>query len=258
MSARKDIDAALANWAYKPEAIQARRVKAGDRRTVLQMRLDMGVLQLETEHRPDGTRPHGHPTYYHFLKAKAAAAAVAGREFRLSEEHCREADREFMQFYQRRVCWLTLGEYRKAVEDADHTLAFMDFVREFSPSEEFTEAHEQYRAFVLFHRTQALAAAEAEDSEPEAAIDVLRDGFTRIRSLLVEAEEEEFDEESDPMLLQLKRLEEEIRRRHGVEETLLEQLDKAIASEEYELAARIRDTIRARDVNLPEPPHGAP
>src|SRR5205807_8100917 len=32
---------------------------------------------------------------------------------------------------------------------ADHTLAFMDFVRDHSPNEEYTEAHEQYRGFVL-------------------------------------------------------------------------------------------------------------
>src|SRR5207237_3777441 len=137
-----------ANWDYKPDTIQARQVTAGDRRTVLQMRLDMGVVQMETNDRPDGSRPHGHATYFHFLKAKAEAASKAEREFKLTEEHCREADREFMQFYQRRICWLTLAEYRRAVEDADHTIAFMDFVRDHSPNEEFTEAHEQYRSFV--------------------------------------------------------------------------------------------------------------
>ncbi|CAN5599006.1 UvrB/UvrC motif-containing protein [soil metagenome] len=244
---RKDIDGALSNWDYKPETIQARIVSAGDRRQVLQMRLDMGVLQLEVVDRPDGTRPHGHATYFDYLQAKAAAAKVAGRNFKLSEEHCREADREFMQFYQRRICWLTLSEYRKAVEDADHTLAFMDLVRDHSPSEEFTEAHEQYRSFVLFHRIQAAAAAEAEDSEAEAAIDVLRKGSAELRELLEETDEE-FEPESDPMLEQLQRLEEEIRNKHGVGETLQEQLDKAVADEQYETAAKLRDAIRRREM----------
>jgi hypothetical protein len=194
--------------------------------------------------RPDGARPHGHPTYYDFLKAKAEAARIAKREFTLSEEHCREADREFMQFYQRRICWLTLGEYRKAVDDADHTILFMDFVRDHSPNEEFTEAHEQYRAFVLFHRTQAAAAAEAEGGNAEAAIDELRQGAEKIREILQEEEGAEFDEENDPMLSQLKRLGEEIRSRHNVGETLQEQLDKAVANEQYEVAARIRDQMK--------------
>lgn len=252
---RKDIDSALANWDYKPDTIQARQVKAADRRPVLQMRIDMGIVQMEATDRPDGTRPHGHPTYFDFLKARAAAAATAKREFKLTEENCTEADREFMQYYQRRICWLTLGEYHKAVEDADHTIAFMDFVCDHSPSEEFTEAHEQYRAFVLFHRTQAAAAAAAEGDDPEAAIDVLREGTTKIRELLLEQEGAGFDDENDPMLMQLRRLGEEIRNRHGVGETLQEQLDKAIADEQYEVAARIRDIMRNRQVK-PDVPRG--
>lgn len=58
------------------------------------------------------------------------------------------------------------------------------------------------------------------------------------------------------MLMQLKRLGEEIRNRHGVGETLQEQLDKAIASEQYEVAARIRDMMRNREVKPPETPRG--
>ena len=30
----------------------------------------------------------------------------------MTEEQCQEVDREFVQFYHRRVCWLTLREYR--------------------------------------------------------------------------------------------------------------------------------------------------
>ncbi len=57
-------------------------------------------------------------------------AIRAGDDFVLSEEQCAEADREFVQFYQRRLCWLALREFSHAVADADHTtLAFMDFSR---------------------------------------------------------------------------------------------------------------------------------
>ena len=158
---RQDIDGALRGWHYKSETVQARLVRAKDGRELLQMRIELGVMQLEVADRPDGSRPHGQATYFAYLKAKAKAAELAGRNFRLNEQHSVEADREFMQYYHRRVCWLSLGEYNRAVEDADHTLSFMDFVRDHSPSEEFTRSHEQYRGFVLFHRTQAAAAADA-------------------------------------------------------------------------------------------------
>src|SRR5207248_1113029 len=128
---------------------------------------DLGILQLETAGRPDGIRPHGCTTYFDHLRRQAQVTTKSGQTFTLNEEQCQEADREFVQYYHRRLCWLALRNYARAVADADHTLAFMDFVRDHSPSEEYTQAHEQYRGFVLFQRTQAAAALAIENDNPE-------------------------------------------------------------------------------------------
>ena len=48
------------------------------------------------------------------------------------------------------------------------------------------------------------------------------------------------------MIEQLRILEQEIRKNFAVEKTLREQLDEAVAREDYEHAARLRDQIRAR------------
>ncbi|HEX5442946.1 MAG TPA: DNA helicase UvrBC, partial [Pirellulales bacterium] len=148
MAKRFDIDRILQDWPYEPGEISARLVRAADGREVLQMRVEMGLLQMETSGRPDGTEPEGAETYFDHL---TALAAQEGDGFVLSTEQCSEADREFMQFYHRRICWLALREFRRAANDADHTLAFMDFVREHSPAEEWMLSHDQYRPFVLFH-----------------------------------------------------------------------------------------------------------
>jgi hypothetical protein len=241
----RDIDSALGGWDFKPDIVQARRIEAADGRPILQMRIDLGVMQFEVEGRPDGTRPGGQPTYYEFMKSRAVAAQLAGKSFKLNPEQCAAVDREFMQFYHRRVCWLALGEFDRAVADADHTLAFMDFVRDHSPSAEFTQAHEQYRAFVLFHRTQAAAAARAEADDPEGAVDVIASGIDRISTFQTEFDPD-FDAEADPMILQLNRLKAEIRSQNELGETLAERLAQAIAAEDYETAARLRDAIRER------------
>jgi hypothetical protein len=156
MARRLDIDRILQEWPFQPGEVLARRVKAADGRQVLQMRVDMGVLQLETDGRPDGQHPGGAETYYDYLIAEAIRE---GDTFQLSPEQCIEADREFVQFYHRRICWLALREYRRAARDADHSLAFMDFVRKVSADEDWTVSHEQYRPFVMFHRVQAGALA---------------------------------------------------------------------------------------------------
>jgi hypothetical protein len=241
----QDIDTALQGWEYKPGVVQARLVQAGAGRQVLQLRVDLGLLQMETTGRPDGSRPHGAPTYFDYLRQQARVADRAGQTFVLSEEQCQEADREFVQFYHRRLCWLALHNYARAVADADHTLAFMDFLRDHSPSDEYTQAHEQYRGFVLFHRTQAAAALAIEKNNAEGAIDEIRAGLDRLRAFFTSFDAEEHMEQ-DGMVQQLRKLEESLRKTHGIKATLQEQLDRAVANEEYEMAARLRDALRRR------------
>jgi len=241
----QDIDAALAGWEFRPGIVQARLVDASDGRQVLQMRVDLGILQMEIEGRPDGQRPHGFPTYLDYLRHQASQARASGQRFRMNHEQCQEADREFLQYYHRRLCWLTLRLYARAIADADHTLAFMDFVNRYAPDEEYALAHEQYRGFVHFHRAQAAAGLALERNDPERAIDELQAGIEHIcafyekHSLLDRMEE-------DPMLRHLKDMQQQIRTMHQITATLKEQLAEAVAQEDYERAARLRDEIRRR------------
>jgi hypothetical protein len=236
----QDIDAALRGWEYEPGTAQARLVRAADGREVLQLRLDLGVLQMETTGRPDGKRPFGLPNYLTYLRLQARRP-----NFVLDDNQCAEADREFVQFYHRRISWLALRQYDRAVADADYTLTLMDFVRTYSPSDEYTQAHEQYRGFVLFHRTQAACAAALERGDAEKAIDAVRDGLERLRAFYV-AHEAEDQMDEDDMVRQLRQMEQSLRQTHQIGETLQEQLARAVANEEYETAARLRDELRRR------------
>jgi hypothetical protein len=241
MAAARDIDSILKTWAFEPGEVTARLLKARDGRQVLQMRVDMGVLQMETELRPDGARPHGAETYYDYLVGEVIRE---GGGFRLSKEQCAEADREFVQYYHRRLCWLSLREYHRAARDADHSLAFMDFVREHSADDEWTLSHEQYRPFVLFHRVQAAALACLQDDGAEAAIGEINKGLDRFRELFARYDAaEQF--EQDELVKRLLEMRESVRQRYEVGRTLDEQLAEAIRAENYELAAQIRDKIRS-------------
>jgi hypothetical protein len=238
----KNLDELLRNWEYVPGQVTARLARAVDGREVIQMRVDMGVLQLEVDNRPDGTRPGGAETYYDYLVGLAVAD---GDEFELTEEQCLEVDREFMQFYQRRLCWLAMKDFARAMRDADHNLGLMDFVSQHSPSEEWTASHEQYRPFVLFHRTYAAAMAEVEGKHHDRAIDEINKGLDRVREFFIKFDAlEHFDQ--DELVEQLVKLRESLRARFEVGKTLNEQLNHAVANEQYELAARLRDKIAKR------------
>jgi hypothetical protein len=236
----EDLDRLLRHWPFEPGEVSARLVRAGDGRQVLLMRVELGVLQMEVEGRPDGHRPHGCPTYFEHLRR-----LPTGPDFRMNDDQCTDADREFLQFYHRRLCWLALREFRRAAADADHTLAFMDFVRRHSPDEEWTRAHEQYRPFVLFHRTQAAALAALEETTPEAAVEELGRGLDSLRQLFIEHQAEDHYDD-DEMVQRLVDLRDSIRAHYHVQPSLVERLATAVANEEYELAARLRDEIARR------------
>jgi hypothetical protein len=246
---RRDIDDALAGWPYEPEPGEtlAREIRARDGRTVVQVRQELGMLQMEVEGRPDGLRPHGFRTYLDFLRHRAASRGL-GPAWSLSRDHWVEVDREFVQFYHRRMAWLALQKYDRMLMDADHTLALMDFLRRHCDDEEYVSSHERFRGLVLFHRTQAAAALALERRRPDQAVDAVREGAQRLAEHQ-RACEEDFGAEDLPneaLLEQLRMLEREIRKNFEVGKTLREQLDEAIADEDYERAAELRDQIEGR------------
>jgi hypothetical protein len=251
---RRDMDEAIQGWPYEPEPgeVIAREVQARDGRTVIQIRVELGVLQLEVSGRPDGARPHGFPTYLDYLRYRATGRGHSpggmSPPWRMSQEHRTEADREFVQFYHRRVAWLALMRYDRALHDADHTLALMDFVVEHGSDDDYIASHERFRGLVLFHRNQAAAAMALERRRPEEAIDVVRDGIAQLANHQDEWFADRDPDESPDLTLieQLRILEQEIRKNFAVEKTLREQLDEAVAREDYEHAARLRDQIRNR------------
>ncbi len=243
MSERRDIDPVLSDWPYEPGVIAARLVQAGDGREVLQMRIELGLLQIETTGRPDGQRPEGAETYLDYLIEQSFNK---GDSFELTEDQCFEVDREFLQFYHRRVCYLALRKFSEAIEDANHTLTLMDFVAQCSPSAEWTASHEQYRPFILFHRTQASAMRALQGPGAETAIEEITDGLEQIRETFAAVDlEEQFGE--DPLVGQLEELRDSLRKEHDVGLTLGEQLSEAVANEQFEQAARIRDEIARRN-----------
>jgi hypothetical protein len=201
---------------------------------------------MEVSGRPDGSRPGGHSTCLDWLHA---LMVEEGDDFALDGRRCLEIDREFVQFFHRRVAWLALRRFDRAIADADHTLALMDFSSAHAPDVDWAEMHEQYRPFVLFHRTQAAALRELEGDGPQVAVVEIDAGVEAIRQALRAADDEELSEEdldSDELIVKLQEMKTAITDQYHVEPSLREQLAAAIAAEQYERAAQLRDQIGRR------------
>ena len=98
---------------------------------------------------------------------------------------------------------------------------------------------------MLFRSTQAAALAALDESDAEKATFALDEGLEMIRDVFAEHEaEDEFEE--DDMVIQLNKFRESIRKEYELGPSLQERLSQAVKSEQYELAAQLRDELAKR------------
>src|SRR5689334_10057134 len=68
-----DITQSLRGWAFEPGQVNVRLIRGNDGKPKLQLRLDLGLLQMELDGRPDGKRPHRAATELEYQKKRLSA-----------------------------------------------------------------------------------------------------------------------------------------------------------------------------------------
>ena len=102
--------------------------------------------------------------------------------------------------------------------------------------------HEQYRPFVMFHHVQSQALTKLQANDPAAAVGVITQGLESLAKLFAQHDaEEHFDE--DLFVVKLREMQESIKSQFSLGPSLAEQLAEAVAAEQYELAAKLRDKL---------------
>lgn len=244
-----DIAGLLRAWPYDPTAdLMVRRVRASDGTTRLQLRLELGLLELHEHGRPDGQRPYGYDSLLDYFQH--LASPLEGESLELGAEQCAALHREALQYYQRRITYMKLGEFGAAADDAEHNLAIMDLLREHAANRVDWMKSEQFRPYVLGHWTRARVYEALQLDNLDAALQALEQGIDRIVSLFrTDYGQPELVEQSEE-LEQLRKmrsslLERRYSRPHHEPDAvrLRRELDQAIASEDFERAARLRDRL---------------
>jgi hypothetical protein len=244
-----DIGPIVESWEYKPEELNVRLIDGIDGKPKIQIRIDMGLLQLEATGRPDGTRPYGKESLLdHYLSLLDEYRARHGHTegFGLDHRDCELLFQESMQYYYRRISFLTLGMYLKAIADADHNLRIMDLRRDYASSEEDRTASEEYRGFVLMQRTQAEGKFHLEKKDYEGALSAIDRGIGQIEGFFRRIGREDLIEEGRELFL-LREWRKEVAKEKplGPLDKLRKELQAAIEREDYERAAILRDQIKA-------------
>jgi len=243
-----DLKLFLSRWPFQPGHVNARLITGRDGSTKLQIRVELGVLQMETTGRPDGIQPHGYQTLllYHTHNIRDHIENT-GREagYSLDQESCRQLRREAVQFHHRCVAMFALEDFKAVVRDTTHFLHIIDLCRRFAESEYDQTALEQYRPAVIAMGVRAEVAMAMAESRRDDARRLIDHGLEQLRAFYEQAGRgDQFDKSNEVHMLHALRdaLVPKLPASQRVE--LEERLRQALAAENYELAAILRDELR--------------
>jgi len=242
----KDITPILHDWEYEPGELRVRRVDGLDGRPRIQIRMDLGLMQLEWSGRPDGARPHEADSLLEHFQGELEdhVPNVEGEAFKLSREDCWALGQEAMQYYWRRISFFELKEYELAEADAVHNLGILQICEDWAEHDEDKQIADQYRVFVTSHRIQALALRHLQDESHGEALEVIRAGIAEIEGLLRDQGDLEMEECAELRFLRDWETEVEETRPLSPREKLRVDLKAAVDREQFELAASLRDRLR--------------
>ena len=243
-----DLSSTLKDWPYEPEKISVRKILGADDKVRIQMRVELGIIQMEAEGRPDGARPHGKDSLLEHHKKKLEQyekknGTMLG--FGLSKEDCEALRLEASLFYRRYIAYFVLEEFDGVVRDTAHSLTLFDLVRDYALDQDDRFALEEFRPYVLMMQARARAYQALEESEPSSALAHINRGVLEIRAHFKAFSRPEMGDTCEEVKI-LRALAKEVEKKLPTNSVVgtRRALRAAIEQERFEEAARLRDRLR--------------
>jgi hypothetical protein len=242
-----DLENILGDWPHEPGQIKVRKILGNDGREKLQLRIDLGLIQMNVTGRPDGVMPHGCESLYAYHQERARKMLRAGEDFKLSPDECGELQQEGVQYYHRYISLFQLKDYLGVIRDTQRNLDLFSFVSKHTDQEELAWSLEQFRPYVLMMNTRAKASIELDRDDYAAAVRLIEQGRDEINAFYNETNNPEMAAKS-PEIGFLEEWLDEVRAKRPLTklEVMQREMEKAIANEAYERAAELRDKIKAQ------------
>ena len=242
-----DISGILDDWPFELGQVIVRKIAGRDGREKIQMRLDLGLLQMEITGRPDGQRPFGQESLLHHHEQllechKHDHGSDAG--FALDEKACEMLRAEAVMYYHRYLAMFVLEDFEAVHRDTMRNLRVMDLCNTYASEQSDRFVLEQYRPYVLMMCTRASVQAALRDEHPERALSAVRKGIEDIRTFSARFGGDHGQDPPELTILNALAREIETRLPSDPLAELRNELDVAIAEERYEDAAHLRDRLR--------------
>ena len=240
-----DLNTILKDWPYESGAIKVRKITGLDGREKLQLRVDLGVLQMEMRGRPDGRRPHNCESLLEYHQRRATRAEQKGDNYGLTPEQCAELQQEGIQYYHRYLSLFQINDFEGVVRDTQRNLDLFSFVNEHTDREEFSWSLQQFRPYVLMMNTRAKASIFLGQGKFADAITEIERGREVIVDFLQHSNFPELASKSAEIAFLDEWLEEvKAKRPLSKLEVMQREMETAITKELYERAAELRDAIK--------------
>lgn len=243
-----DLTKMLEDWPYEPGKINVRLIEGDDGEPMVQLRIDLGIMQLRCSGRPDGQRPGGFESLLDYHEARLdehVAEHGSASQFVLGEDECRELREEAVQYYHRYVCLMVLDEFDGVIRDTTRNLRVVDLCSKYAETEQDRQVLEQFRPYITMMRARAMASQFLRDNEPKAAVLAVDEGLEALRKYFSETGQmESFDDSSEVQIL--KGMRDALTPKLPVSQKseLKTRLAQALEHENYELAAILRDELK--------------
>ncbi len=250
-----DLSRLLDEWPFQPDEVLVRIVPGDDGRGKVQLRVDLGVLQMEMDGRPDGFRPEGFESWFDYYEHRQQTHDERHPDsapFLLTEEDCLRLWREAVQYYHRYLSFWHLELFELCARDTARNLRLFEFVRVHASDERHKLQFDQWRPYALMMYARATATPLLQQRLFDQGLRVIESGIEAIREFLDDYDQSHRAEECVE-LVSLERWREEIlaneqraaaARPKSAVQILRQKLEAAVAAEEFEAAASLRDQIR--------------
>ena len=258
-----DLSRILNEWRFRPDEVLVRIIPGDNGRGKVQLRVDLGILRMEMDGRPTDIAPRASSSWLEFYEHRQQAHDETHPDaapFLLTEEDCIQLWREAVQYYHRYLSFWHLELYELCHRDTARNLRLFAFVRAHARDERHKLQFDQWRPYALMMHTRAVATPLLQQRLHEEGLRVIEAGIDAIREFLDEYDQSHRAEECVE-LVSLERWRDELlaqderaaAARPGAVQILRQALEAAVAAEEFEEAARLRDQIRKLGVEVQRP-----
>ncbi len=240
-----DLNTLLNDWPHEAGSIKVRKILGLDGREKLQLRIDLGMLQMEMTGRPDGGRPHNCDSLLQYHQRRAARSEARGDSYELSNDQCNELQQEGIQYYHRYLSLFQINDFAGVIRDTQRNLDLFDFVAHHTERDEVAWSFQQFRPYVLMMNTRAKASVLLADGRFGEALSEIERGRDAIEDFFLQSNFPELAQKSSEIAF-LDEWLEEVRAKRPLSklEVMQREMEVAINNELYERAAELRDAIK--------------